>query len=70
MAKIKSSKNVKTFSEEVLGLDEYDNWLIATKNKIIVSIVKARKKITNNLLLDIENAQETPDGFIGYPLEI
>jgi ribosome-binding protein aMBF1 (putative translation factor) len=44
MAKIKSSKNVAAFSKEVLGLDEYDSWLIITKNKIIVSIVKARKK--------------------------
>jgi ribosome-binding protein aMBF1 (putative translation factor) len=44
MAKIKSSKNVAAFSKEVLGLDEYDSWLITTKNKIIASIVKARKK--------------------------
>jgi ribosome-binding protein aMBF1 (putative translation factor) len=44
MAKIKSSKNVESFSKEILGLDDYDNWLITTKNKIIASIVKARKK--------------------------
>ena len=37
-------KNVKDFSKEVLGLDDYDSWLISTKNKIIASIVKARKK--------------------------
>ena len=37
-------KNVKDFSKEVLGLDDYDSWLISTKNKIIASILKARKK--------------------------
>ena len=44
MTKIKSCKDAETFSKEVLGLDEYDSWLIVTKNKIIASIVKARKK--------------------------
>jgi predicted transcriptional regulator len=44
MAKTKTYKDVKTFSKEVLGLDDYDSWLISTKNKIIASIVKARKQ--------------------------
>ena len=44
MAKTKIYKDVKTFSKEVLGLDDYDSWLISTKNKIIASIVKARKQ--------------------------
>lgn len=44
MEKIKSSKNVEAFSKEILGIDEYDSWLITTKNKIIASIVKARKQ--------------------------
>ena len=44
MAKINTYKDIDTFSKEVLGLSEYDNWLITTKNKIIASIVKTRKK--------------------------
>ena len=44
MAKTKTYNNVKDFSKEVLGLDDYDSWLISTKNKIIASILKARKK--------------------------
>ena len=44
MAKIKTYKDIDSFSTEVLGLSDYDNWLITTKNKIIVSIVKARKQ--------------------------
>ena len=44
MAKTKSYKNVKDFSKEVLGLDDYDSWLMSTKNKVIVSIVKERKR--------------------------
>lgn len=44
MANTKSHKDVKTFSKEVLGLDDYESWLITTKNKIIASIVKTRKK--------------------------
>ncbi len=44
MVKIKTYKNVESFSREVLALSDYDNWLITTKNKIIMSIVKARKK--------------------------
>lgn len=44
MAKIKTYKNLDSFSKDVLGLSDYDNWLIITKNKIIASIVKARKK--------------------------
>ena len=44
MAKIKTYKDIDSFSKEVLGLSDYDNWLIVTKNKIISSIVKARKK--------------------------
>ena len=44
MAKTKTYKDVKTFSKEVLGLDDYDSWLISTKNKIIASIVKTRKQ--------------------------
>lgn len=42
MAKVKTYKD--SFSKEVLGPSDYDNWLIVTKNKIISSIVKARKK--------------------------
>ncbi len=44
MAKTKTYKDVRSFSKEVLGLDDYDSWLISTKNKIIASIVKARKQ--------------------------
>ena len=44
MAKLKTYKDLDSFSKEVLGLSDYDNWLITTKNKIIASIVKARKK--------------------------
>lgn len=44
MAKTKTYKDVHSFSKEVLGLDDYDSWLISTKNKIIASIVKTRKK--------------------------
>lgn len=44
MAKIKTYKDLDSFSKEVLGLSDYDNWLITTKNKIIASIVNARKK--------------------------
>ncbi len=43
-AKIKSYKNVGSFSRKALGLDGYDSWLITTKNKIIASVVKERKK--------------------------
>lgn len=45
MAKAKTTqyKNVADFSKNVLGLDDYDNWLISTKNKIIASIVESRK---------------------------
>ena len=43
-AKIKSYRNVESFSRQALGLKGYDSWLITTKNKIIASIVKARKK--------------------------
>lgn len=44
MSKINTYKDINSFSKEVLGLSNYDNWLISTKNKIIESIVKARKK--------------------------
>lgn len=44
MAKLKTYKDLDSFSKKVLGLSDYDNWLITTKNKIIGSIVKARKK--------------------------
>ena len=44
MAKINTYKDLNSFSKEALGLNDYDNWLITTKNKIIASIVKARKK--------------------------
>lgn len=44
MAKIKTYKDLDSFSQDILGLSDYDNWLITTKNKIIASIVKARKK--------------------------
>ena len=42
--KTKSYKNVKAFSKEVLRLNDYDSWLITTKNKMIASIVKTRKR--------------------------
>ena len=61
MAKIKSSKNVAAFSKEVLALDDYDSWLITTKNKIIASIVKARKKesISQKDLAEILNTTQS-----------
>ena len=43
-AKTKSYKNVESFTKKALGLNDYDSWLITTKNKIIASIVKMRKK--------------------------
>ncbi len=44
MAKTKTYKNVRSFSKEVLGLESYNSWLISTKNKMIASIIKARKQ--------------------------
>ncbi|MCY4644519.1 MAG: helix-turn-helix transcriptional regulator [Bacteriovoracales bacterium] len=44
MAKIKTYKNVEEFSKGVLKLNEYDSWLISTKNTIIESIVKSRQR--------------------------
>ncbi|MBL6992017.1 MAG: helix-turn-helix transcriptional regulator [Bacteriovoracaceae bacterium] len=44
MAKTKNYKNVGDFSKDILGLDDYDSWLISVKNKIIAKIVKSRKK--------------------------
>ena len=44
MAKIKTYKNVEEFSKEVLRLDSYEAWLISTKNTIIESIIKSRKR--------------------------
>ena len=44
MAKFKTYKNVKQFTEEGLSLNSYESWLITTKNNIIATIVKARKK--------------------------
>ena len=47
MSKIKSYKNVRQFSTEALGLDDYESWLITFKNKLVKLIVETRKK--NNL---------------------
>ncbi len=47
MSKIKSYKNVRQFSSDALGLDDYESWLITFKNKLVKLIVETRKK--NNL---------------------
>ena len=44
MKKMKTYKNVKEFSKEVLRLDSYEAWLISTKNTIIELIIKSRKR--------------------------
>jgi len=44
MAKIKKYNSVDDFSKEVLGLDDYDRWLVSTKNRIILKIVETRQK--------------------------
>ena len=44
MSKIKSYKNVRQFSTEALGLDDYESWLITFKNKLVKLIVETRKK--------------------------
>ena len=44
MKKIKTYKNVKEFSKEVLRIDSYETWLISTKNTIIELIIKSRKR--------------------------
>ena len=44
MSKTKKYKNVEEFSQEVLSLDDYEYWLVATKNRIIAMIVETRKK--------------------------
>lgn len=41
---MKTYKDVASFSKEVLKLDDYESWLVTTKNKMIALIVKARKK--------------------------
>ena len=60
MAKIKTFKSVSEFSKDVLGLDDYDAWLITTKNKIIASSVKSRKQQSlsqKDLALKLETTQ-------------
>lgn len=42
--KIKTYKNVKSFTKKVLELDDYESWLITLKNKLIKLIVDTRKK--------------------------
>jgi predicted XRE-type DNA-binding protein len=44
MSKIKSYKNVRQFSTEAMGLDDYESWLITFKNKLVKLIVETRKK--------------------------
>jgi predicted XRE-type DNA-binding protein len=47
MSKIKTYKNVRQFSTESLGLNDYESWLITFKNKLVKLIVASRKR--NNL---------------------
>jgi predicted XRE-type DNA-binding protein len=44
MSKIKSYKNVRQFSTDALGLNDYESWLITFKNKLVKLIVETRKK--------------------------
>ena len=44
MSKIKTYKNVRQFSTDALGLNDYESWLITFKNKLVKLIVETRKK--------------------------
>jgi predicted transcriptional regulator len=44
MAKVLKYRDVESFSKDMLGLDDYDSWLISTKNQIIAAIVRERKR--------------------------
>lgn len=44
MKKIKTYKNINQFKKKVLGLSDYDSWLISFKNKLIKKIIIERKK--------------------------
>ena len=43
MSKIKTYKNVRQFSTDALGLNDYESWLITFKNKLVKLIVASRK---------------------------
>ena len=44
MKKIKTYKNINQFKKKVLGLSDYDSWLISFKNRLIKKIIFERKK--------------------------
>ena len=44
MSKIKTYKNVRQFSTDALGLNDYESWLITFKNKLVKLIVASRKR--------------------------
>ncbi len=44
MKKIKTYKNIDQFNKKVLGLSDFDSWLLSLKNKLIKKIVFERKK--------------------------
>lgn len=44
MKKIKTYKNIDQFNKKVLGLSDFDSWLLSLKNKLIKKIVYERRK--------------------------